>query len=234
MSSSTATTAAAVPSQLLDALGPPIDWHYEMRREAQQVLPSIYLGPYQASRDLPSLEKNGITDICCISESREAHLFKPRFPDRFNYLTLDIRDATDQQLISIFPKAKQFIDNALQRNGRVLIHCGDGLSRSPAIMTAYVMASYNVSSEAAFHFVQSRRFCVSPNMGFLHQLDAYEPICQATYSMAQHQQPLSNRPSIRRKRSDSEEADSHACSRPAPGFDLQAQQQLATWGTNIR
>ncbi|WAQ85085.1 hypothetical protein PtA15_5A659 [Puccinia triticina] len=223
-----------LPGEVLHALGPPIDWKYEMRREAQQILPSIYLGPYQASIDLASLERNGITDICCIFESREAHLFKPRFPDRFQYLTLDIRDATDQQLISIFPKAKEFIDTALQRNGRVLIHCGDGLSRSPAIMTAYVMASYNVSSEAAFHFVQSRRFCVSPNMGFLHQLDAYEPICQATHSMAQHCQPSSERPSIRRKRSDIEDADSQTSSRPAPGIDVEAQQQLPTWGTNLR
>ncbi|KAA1109484.1 hypothetical protein PGTUg99_009053 [Puccinia graminis f. sp. tritici] len=163
--------STSLPEQVLNDLGPPIDWQYEMRREAQQILPSIYLGPYQASRDLASLETHGITDICCISESREAHLFRPRFPDRFNYLTLDIRDATDQHLISIFPRAKEFIDTALQRNGRVLVHCGDGLSRSPAIMTAYVMASYNVSSETAFHFVQSRRFCVSPNIGFLQQLD---------------------------------------------------------------
>ncbi|KAI7933184.1 hypothetical protein MJO28_017782 [Puccinia striiformis f. sp. tritici] len=222
-----------LPEDVIHALGPPIDWQYEMRREAQEILPSIYLGPFQASSDLSSLQKNRITHICCISEHGEAHLLKPRYPDRFNYITLDIRDATDQQLISIFPKAKEFIDHALHQNGRVLIHCGDGLSRSPAIMTAYVMARYNVSSEAAFHFVQSRRFCISPNMGFLHQLDAYEPICQATHSMAQHHQPISERPNIRRKRSD-EEPGSEASSRPAPGIDLQAQQQPASWGTILR
>ncbi|PLW48296.1 hypothetical protein PCANC_12898 [Puccinia coronata f. sp. avenae] len=226
-----------IPEEVLKALGPPMDWQYEMRREAQQILPSVFLGPYQASRDLASLQKHHITHICCISESREAHLFKPYFPDQFNYLTLDIRDATDQHLISIFPKAKEFIDNALQRNGRVLIHCGDGLSRSPAIITAYVMASCNVSSDTAFHFVQSRRFCVSPNMGFLHQLDAYEPICQATYSMAQQQQQsTTDRATVRRKRSQTEEgeADQEGCARPAPGIDQEAQKLLPTWGTNLR
>lgn len=205
-----------------------------MRREAQEILPSIYLGPYQASRDLNTLQNLGITDICCISEPRESHLLKPRFPDRFNYLTLDIRDSSDQQLISIFPKAKEFIDSSLQRNGKVLIHCGDGLSRSPALMTAYIMATHNVTSEAAFHFVQSRRFCVSPNMGFLHQLDAYEPICRATHSMAQYNALNTDRPNVRRKRSQTEELDSDTWPRPAPGINLQAQQQYPTWGTSLR
>lgn len=33
-----------------------------------------------------------------------SHLVKPRFPDRFNYLVLDIRDASDQNLITILPR----------------------------------------------------------------------------------------------------------------------------------
>ncbi|POW02564.1 hypothetical protein PSTT_11706 [Puccinia striiformis] len=138
-----------LPEDVIHALGPPIDWQYEMRREAQEILPSIYL------------------------EHGEAHLLKPRYPDRFNYITLDIRDATDQQLISIFPKAKEFIDHALHQNGRVLIHCGDGLSRSPAIMTAYVMARYNVSSEAAF---QLSLFCAIPEILYLSEHGLSTPI----------------------------------------------------------
>ncbi|CAH7669464.1 protein-tyrosine phosphatase-like protein [Phakopsora pachyrhizi] len=205
----------SVPQEIIRALGPPVEWRYEMRREAQEVLPSVFLGPYQASRDLDNLQRLGITHICCISETREAHLLKARFPENLKYLVLDIRDATDQNLISIFPRVKEFIDSALGCSGRVLVHCGDGLSRSPALMTAYVMASFNISAEAAFQFVQSRRFCVSPNLGFLHQLNAYEPICEAQRTMAFQDDSMFDRQPTRRKRSASEEEIFRAM-RPAP------------------
>ncbi|MBW0502817.1 hypothetical protein O181_042532 [Austropuccinia psidii MF-1] len=207
---------SSFPPEYFDTLGPPADWKYEMRRQAQEVLPSIYLGPYQSSRDLNTLQQLGITHICCISETREAHLLKPRFPDQFQYLTLDIRDATDQHLITIFPRLKEFIDMALAQNGKVLVHCGDGLSRSPALLTGYVMASYNLSSEVAFRFVQSKRFCISPNPGFLNQLEAFEPICRARREMAQYMNASQDRPNARRKRPESEEPESRPWSRPAP------------------
>jgi len=62
------------------------------------------------------------------------HLVRAKFPDHFQYLIQEIRDADDQNLIRIFPQAQNFIDSALQNGGRVLVHCGDGISRSPAIV----------------------------------------------------------------------------------------------------
>lgn len=47
------------------------------------------------------------------------------------------------------------------------------------------MTSLSVSHDEAFQHVQNRRFCVSPNLGFLRQLEAYEPIYRANLSMLQ-------------------------------------------------
>jgi hypothetical protein len=66
----------------------------------------------------------------------------------------------------------------------VLVHCGDGISRSPAIVTAYVMVSCNLSNEEAFQYVQARRFCVSPNLSFQHQIEEFEPIYRASLAIA--------------------------------------------------
>lgn len=220
------------PSELLERIGPSIDWKYEMRREAQEVLPSVFVGPYQASKDLNALKNSLITHICCISESREAHLLKPRFPDQFQYIVLDIRDATDQNLISIFPQALRFIDGCLNSGGRVLVHCGDGLSRSPAVATAYAMAKYNMTSEDAFQFIQSRRFCASPNLGFLRQLDEYDFICQAKRSIPESA-TRSNSQDLRRKRSDSIDETQYSAfgqtSRQIQ-IDPDAQQRVPAWG----
>lgn len=131
---------------------PVSEWSYEMRREAQEILPGLFVGPYQASRSLDSLKQKGITSIVCIAEKREQNLVKPRFPNDIEYLSLEVRDAQDQNLIQLFPRwaqyavapreqadsscdrAKAFIDDALARGGKVLVHCGDGISRSPAMV----------------------------------------------------------------------------------------------------
>jgi serine/threonine/tyrosine-interacting protein len=50
-----------------------------------------------------------VTDIrvfllsVCIRDASEAFSVKPRFPDQLVYLTLDVKDTEDQNLITLFP-----------------------------------------------------------------------------------------------------------------------------------
>ncbi|GAA5973698.1 hypothetical protein JCM11641_005085 [Rhodosporidiobolus odoratus] len=182
-----------------------VEWKYEMRREAQEILPGLYVGPFQPSWKLGILQSLGITHIFCIAETREQHLFKAKFPGQFVYHIQEIRDADDQNLIRIFPDARQFIDSALTAGGRVLVHCGDGISRSPAIVTAYVMIKTGLTHEDAFQFVQARRFCVAPRTEFIHQLEAYGPILQASQAVAADSGAQSGQRARRRGRDDGDE-----------------------------
>lgn len=75
-----------------------------MRREAQQIIPGLFVGPYQISRLLEPLQNLGITHIVCVYENREKIFVKPRFPEHFVYLSLEVRDAADQNLIRLFPQ----------------------------------------------------------------------------------------------------------------------------------
>ena len=45
-------------------------------------------------------------DACsvCIRDAKEAFSVKPRFPDHFVYLVLDVQDNEEQNLISLFPR----------------------------------------------------------------------------------------------------------------------------------
>lgn len=182
------------------------DWKYEMRREAQEILPGLYVGPFQPSWKRETLDHLGITHILCIAETREAHILKPKFPADFVYLIQDIRDADDQNLIRIFPQACSFIEGALAHGGRVLVHCGDGISRSPAIVTAYVMIKTGLTHEDAFAFLQARRFCVAPRTEFVHQLEAYRPIIMASQAVAADHGAHAGKRANRRVRED-EDAD---------------------------
>jgi serine/threonine/tyrosine-interacting protein len=80
-----------------------VEWRYEMRRECQEIIPGLLLGPFQVSKQLPTLQKLGVTHVVCIRDVKEAFTVKPRFPEMFQYLVLDVEDSEEQNLIRLFP-----------------------------------------------------------------------------------------------------------------------------------
>nr|XP_033808077.1 serine/threonine/tyrosine-interacting protein isoform X9 [Geotrypetes seraphini] len=136
------------------------DWTYPMRREMQ----------------LPILQKCGITHVVCVRQNIEANFIKPNFEQLFRYLVLDIADNPVENIIRFFPMTKEFIDGSLQTGGKVLVHGNAGISRSAALVIAYIMETFGIKYRDAFTYVQERRFCINPNAGFVHQLQEYEAI----------------------------------------------------------
>lgn len=53
--------------------------------------------------------------------------------------------------------------------------CSGGISLSPAFVVMFVMQHYQLSWEDALHLVQNRRYCISPNGGFLTQIKVRKP-----------------------------------------------------------
>uniref|UniRef100_A0A8C2IPZ9 Serine/threonine/tyrosine-interacting protein A-like n=1 Tax=Cyprinus carpio TaxID=7962 RepID=A0A8C2IPZ9_CYPCA len=149
-----------------------LDWAYPMRREMQEILPGLFLGPYSAAMKskLSMLEKQGITHIVCVRQDIEANFIKPNFPHKFRYLVFDIADNPVENIIRYFPMTKEFIDGCLETGGKVLVHGNAGISRR------YIVQIYLLSYRDAFSHVQERRFCINPNVGFVHQLQEYEAI----------------------------------------------------------
>jgi len=190
----------------------PVDWAYVMRREMQEILPGLFLGPYSAAMKskLDYLLSHEITHIICIRQNIEANFVRPNFPDRFSYLVLDIADQTTENIIQHFPKVKAFLDNCLSKGGKALLHGNAGISRSAALTIAYIMETYGLKYRDAFLHVQQRRFCINPNDGFVHQLLEYEPIYLANYQAKQASQnqncpPLLDRGSLKRPFEDDDE-----------------------------
>lgn len=40
----------------------------------------------------------------CIRDAKEAFSVRPRFPDHFTYMVLDVEDSEEQNLIRLFPR----------------------------------------------------------------------------------------------------------------------------------
>lgn len=62
-----------------------LEWTYIMRREMQEIVPGVYLGPYSSaiSSRLEVLQKHGITHIVCVRQNIEAKVIRPHFPQYF-------------------------------------------------------------------------------------------------------------------------------------------------------
>ncbi|XP_011140771.1 serine/threonine/tyrosine-interacting protein isoform X2 [Harpegnathos saltator] len=168
----------------------PKEWTYTMRRQMQEVIPGLFLGPYSAASrsKLDSLLEHGITHIVCVRQDIEANFIRPNFPDKFKYLVLNIADTATENIIQHFQNVKTFIDEGLNSGGQVLVHGNAGISRSAALVLAYLMETYGLSQIQAYAIVQQRRFCINPNEGFMTQLREYEPIYQAQKTLRNGQQ----------------------------------------------
>nr|CAD7423785.1 unnamed protein product [Timema monikensis] len=177
-----------------DVCGPD-EWTYVMRRDMQEIIPGLFLGPYSSAMrsKLEQLTRLGITHIVCVRQDIESHFIRPNFPDKFKlvvaaleisfarlrYLTLNIADTVTENIIQHFSKMRQFVDESLATGGKTLVHGNAGISRSAALVLAYIMEKYGLTCKEAFSLVQQRRFCINPNEGFIAQLSEFEPIYKA-------------------------------------------------------
>ncbi|KAH3853135.1 hypothetical protein DPMN_095657 [Dreissena polymorpha] len=186
-----------------------VDWCYSMRRDMQEIISGLFLGPYASAMKakLSCLLDRGITHIVCIRQSIESHFIRPNFPDTFRYLVLDIADTFTENIIRYFSQFRDFIDECFQRGGRVLVHGNGGISRSASLVIAYVMEKFGLSYRNASAYVQQRRFCINPNEHFCQQLKEFEALSDARRIISCDQGP--HKGSLKRKYENDTEEDLH-------------------------
>ncbi|XP_057396372.1 dual specificity protein phosphatase 3-like [Balaenoptera acutorostrata] len=138
-----------------------------------EVTPRIYVGNASVAQDIPRLQKLGITHVLNAAEGRSfmhvntnANFSKD---SGITYLGIKANDA-QEFLSAYFEKAADFIDQALaQKNGRVLVHCHEGYSRSPTLVIAHLMMSQKMGVKSALSTIRQDRE-IGPKDGFLAQL----------------------------------------------------------------
>lgn len=79
-------------------------------------------------------------------------------------------DLPETNLTKIWSTSNAFITAAKEQNGKVLVHCNAGVSRSTSVVIGYLIIVCGFRFDEAYDLVKSRRNCVRPNDGFLKQL----------------------------------------------------------------
>ena len=96
------------------------------------------------------------------------------FKGEYVYKICGLSDDDDQDVKQYFKEGIQFMQEATDEGGTVLVHCAAGISRSGSMMVAYVMQKEKMSLEESLKYVQARRKKVFPNKGFMKQLEEFE------------------------------------------------------------
>ncbi|KAI0718820.1 protein-tyrosine phosphatase-like protein [Fomitopsis betulina] len=140
-------------------------------RQASLIVPRLYLSNLFTARDGEQLKDLGITHILSVMEE------DPKVPQDMELRTLHIpiRDEVGADLLMHLEETTEWIKAALAENdtNKVLVHCLVGMSRSAAVVCAYILATTNLSPSETIDFVVSRRCIVAPNTGFRKQLEQY-------------------------------------------------------------
>lgn len=133
------------------------------------------LGSEKAARAWDTLQKAQVSHV--LNCGRSPCYFEDT-QDGPCYKQLGLRDTSDDipLMQDTFEEAVDFIKRVVMANGTVLVHCRNGISRSCAVVIAYIMASEHKTLEQAFQEVRGVRQACDPNLGFWLALKEWEEV----------------------------------------------------------
>ena len=121
----------------------------------------LYLGNQSASRDCKLLCLLGITTVVSVGCQAKTPTW---FEVERHHLP---QSDSDGYILTTAAAAAELIDAA---NGAVLVHCQAGMSRSPAVVAAYLVTRRGYSPEEAWRTVVNARPKIRPRADFVVQV----------------------------------------------------------------
>ena len=110
-------------------------FNFSSNEDFNLVYPNIYVGNYSITTNFELLKGLGITHIISVIPT-----FNPAFEEHFKYLHIQAYDDDAQDMKMYFTSTNKFIKDCLAQNGKVLIHCMVGHSRSVTIFLAFLIS----------------------------------------------------------------------------------------------
>ena len=150
-------------------------WSYNSVDKIEESTPeggALFLGNYEAARNIDFLQKNKIVFVLSAVPAFIAVV--PHF--KTLNITQKIVDSEDSPTFDMGPfleEAADFIADGLKK-GNVLVHCAAGISRSTTCLLAYYIKHRQIEFAEALRLVKEKRPIACPNLGFQTQLLNYQ------------------------------------------------------------
>ncbi|XP_072276250.1 dual specificity protein phosphatase 12 [Pyxicephalus adspersus] len=147
------------------------------------VLPRLYLGNINDVADVEHLQKTGITHILTVDSVKpDLTLFQTKF--------VNLLDDSSADMLSCLAECLNFLKEALALpETSVLVHCHAGVSRSAAVVIAYLMNTTKCTYEEAHRRLQDAKSDIKINQEFVNQLGLFESMgCEVDMTSASYKQ----------------------------------------------
>lgn len=143
----------------------------EKSHPTRRLKSKLFVGSRSAAESKQFIERNHISHILTVAKDLPVNL-----PANCNvkHKTVECHDHPMANILEIMPDALAFIQNALESDGHILVHCASGISRSVTICAAFLMTQYGMGIEVALDSIASVRTHANPNLGFRRQLQLLE------------------------------------------------------------
>ncbi|GAA6075605.1 dual specificity protein phosphatase 14 isoform X1 [Tachysurus ichikawai] len=132
-----------------------------------KITPSLFLRGADAPLNRALMNRKGITLIVNATLSHSC----PTYPG-VEWVRVAVPDLPSARLSEHFDRVAARIHN--NQAGGTLVHCAAGMSRSPALVMAYLMKYKGVTLCQAHNWVRQSRPSIRLNAGFWDQLLDYE------------------------------------------------------------
>ena len=128
--------------------------------------PRIFLTSAAIVNQSDRLRRAGIRRALCCAREADAPTPAAATDGSLIFKRIPLTDHVQENIGTFFEEAFTFIDEAAAAGDPVVVYCQKGISRSPSIVIAYLIARQDFTFDEAFLHVKNRRQVVDPNAGF--------------------------------------------------------------------
>lgn len=151
-----------------------------------RILGAIYLSslePLTSGEDLKA--KYGITHILSVLPGT----IPSQYTENYIHKQIEVTDEESSNILQFLPETNSFIEAALfppavstsrfqsgpnAPPNKILVHCAQGVSRSPTVIMAYLLQKYRLTFEQALHALKRKNPAVEPNDSFINQIKLFK------------------------------------------------------------
>lgn len=131
----------------------------------------LYYGNIKPASNDEELAKLGIKAIICLLPKKK-QIYHDE--NKFTVLNINTEDLITCSLNDWAEQTSNFIEENINNNKPVYVHCAYGISRSTSCILHYLMSKKNMNLKDSFNLVRSKRSVASPTVGFFKDLAEFE------------------------------------------------------------
>ncbi|KAH8648785.1 protein-tyrosine phosphatase-like protein [Tricladium varicosporioides] len=159
-----------------------------------KAVPGLFISDRFAARSVSLLRSLNITHILSVTQPEDIPKFNTAASDsnqdgdfkvEISMKALNIDDDPMEDIVchlkdicdwiaKALNEEKNSVENSPERRNGVLVHCTQGISRSGAVVVAYLMRSLLLEYSEALALAREYRPLISPNEGFEYQLRVWQ------------------------------------------------------------